>query len=119
MITLGGRTIQAVVAGTDEARRQGLLGWDSIGDDTGMLLDFGTDGKYAIHMEGMKFPIDTLWIDSSGEIKLIYEEIRPNSGLTYPSMFPCAYCLEVKAGFCKRYGVRMGQRVAFGDVRSR
>jgi len=115
-VTLGGKTIQAVIAETDSSRAEGLLGWEAITDDDGMLLDFGPEGPYAIHMQGMKFPIDALWIDGRGVIRLIYSGIVPNSGIIYPSMFPCRYCLEVKAGFCKRYDVKMDQRVRFGVV---
>lgn len=113
-ITLGNQTIHAVVAATDASRREGLLGWDKITEDTGMLLDFAMEGQYAIHMQGMKFPIDAVWIDSKGVIKLVYDDIAPNSGLIYPSMFPCRYCLEIKAGFCKKYGIKIGQEVLFG-----
>lgn len=113
-ITLGNKTIHAVVADTDDSRIKGLLGWEQISEGLGMLLDFRTEGKYAIHMQGMKFPIDAVWIDGRGEIKLIYESIVPNSGLIYPSMFPCRYCLEIKAGFCKKHGVKIGQSVQFG-----
>jgi len=113
-VTLGERTILADVANTDLSRTEGLLGWESITEDRGMLLDFGVEREYAIHMQGMKFPIDALWLDSAGEIKLIYQDIRPDSGLIYPSMFPCAYCLEIKAGFCKKYGIKIGQKIRFG-----
>jgi len=114
MVALGGRTIQAVVADTDRALREGLLGWDRITDEDGMLLDFTVLGQYAIHMQGMKFPIDAVWIDSTGVIKLVYEDIAPHSGRVYPSMIPCRYCLEIKGGFCKKYGVKEGQTVRFG-----
>jgi len=113
-ITLGNQAIRTVVADTDASRKEGLLGWDHITEDTGMLLDFGMQGQYAIHMQGMKFPIDAVWIDGNGAIKLIYGDCTPNSGLVYPSMFPCRYCLEIKAGFCKKYGIRIGQNVQFG-----
>ncbi len=113
-ITLGNQTIRAVEADTDASRREGLLGWNQITEDTGMLLDFAIEGQYAIHMQGMKFPIDAVWIDAKGVIKLIYDDIAPNSGLIYPSMFPCRYCLEIKAGFCKKYGIKTGQNVQFG-----
>ncbi len=111
---LGNKTILAKVADTDSSRIQGLLGWTSINDESGMLLEFPLESNYAIHMQGMKFPIDAIWIDSKGEIKLIYEDIQPNSGQVYPSMLPCRYCLEVKAGFCRKFAVKMGQKVSFG-----
>ncbi|MFH0957587.1 MAG: DUF192 domain-containing protein [Pseudomonadota bacterium] len=114
-VILGQKSIQATVANTDSTRTQGLLGWSQIGYGQGMLLDFIKPGLFAIHMQGMKFPIDALWIDSGDVIKLIYEDIQPDSGAIYPSMFPVRYCLEVHAGFCKKHGVKEGQKVVFGN----
>lgn len=114
LVALGGRTIQAAIADTDKTLTEGLLGRDRISEEEGMLLDFTRPGQYAIHMQGMKFAIDALWIDTTGVIKLIYQEIPPNSGRVYPSMFSCRYCLEIKAGFCKKYGVKAGETVRFG-----
>ncbi|MEW6110787.1 MAG: DUF192 domain-containing protein [Thermodesulfobacteriota bacterium] len=113
-LKLGNGTIKAVVADTPSSRERGLLGWQTIDDNTGMLLDFVFEGIYAIHMQGMKFPIDAVWIDSTGRVLLIYENIQPNSGLTYPSLVRSRYCLELKAGSCKRLGVSMGEKVEFG-----
>ncbi len=118
-MTVGNAVIEASVANTNESRVAGLLGWSGITEWQGMLLDFGADGIYAIHMQGMKFPIDVVWINSADEVTLIYEEIRPDSGLVYPSVVPAAYCLELKAGFCKKYGVKIGQKVRFGASSSR
>ncbi len=112
-IGIGDTHIQATVANTDATRIRGLLGWSSITDEQGMLLDFLVPGEYAIHMQGMKFPIDAVWIDTHGEIKVIYPSIAPNSGMVYPSMFPVRYCLELNAGFCKRHNVQMGRKVEF------
>jgi len=112
-VSFGGKTVSAVVANTDNTRRQGLLGWTAITDDEGMLLDFGLEGQHAIHMQGMKFAIDAIWIDAKGEVRLVYENLAPNSGMVFPSMFPVMYCLEVKAGFCSRYKVKSGQKVNF------
>jgi hypothetical protein len=113
-VTVGQKKLTASVANNDHTRRQGLLGWTSITDDQGMLLDYGIEGKHAIHMQGMKFPIDAVWMDKGGVVTLIYPEIVPNSGLTYPSIFSSRYCLELKAGFCNRHGVKIGGRVRFG-----
>jgi uncharacterized membrane protein (UPF0127 family) len=114
-VTLNGNTLTAVVAETDFTRARGLLGWNNIEDGQGMLLDFLVANVYAIHMQGMRFPIDAVWIDASGVVKLVYEDIQPNSGQVYPSMFPCRYCLEIKAGSCKKFGVKAGQTVTFGS----
>jgi uncharacterized protein len=113
-ITLGGTTISGLVADTDETRIRGLLGHQSLNDAEGMLLDFIFPGEYAIHMQGMRFPIDAVWIDQAGKVVMIYENIPPNSGRVYPSMFSVRYCLELNAGFCKRFKVKVGDRISFG-----
>jgi uncharacterized protein len=114
-VVVGSKTIRAVLANSPQSRIQGLLGWNSIDEETGMLLDFIVDIDSAVHMEGMKFPIDAIWIDSKGEIKLIYNAIQPNKGIIYPTIVPCRYCLEVKAGFCKKYGIQVGQKIRFSE----
>ena len=113
-INVGSKLVRGTLANTGPLRVEGLLGWTTINDDSGMLLDFLHEGIYAIHMQGMKFPIDAVWIDASDKIRLIYENIIPDSGITYPSMFPSRYCLELKSGFCKRHNVRSGQKISFG-----
>ncbi len=115
-ITLDSKTVTASIANQEWSRVEGLLKWDAITDDQGMLLDFVLPSEYAIHMQGMKFPIDAVWIDANGIVKLIYENIQPDSGQIYASYFPCRYCLELKAGFCKRYGIKIGQTVVFGTA---
>lgn len=115
-ISIGAGVVRASIADTDAPRYEGLLGWSSLSDDKAVLLDFIREGHYAIHMQGMRFPIDAVWIDGQGVIKLLYENIRPDSGVTYPSFFPCRYCLELNAGTCKRYRVKIGQTVKFGKV---
>ncbi len=115
-VTLGSKSLQAVMADTEPLRVSGLLGWESITDDQGMLLAFDREDQYAIHMQGMKFPIDALWIDTKGKILLIYKSIYPNAGHPFPSFFPSKYCLELKAGFCDRWHVQDGQFVQFLPV---
>lgn len=51
-VTLAGKTIHAVVADQEKTLLEGLLGWDRITDEEGMLLDFGRSGQYAIHIRG-------------------------------------------------------------------
>jgi uncharacterized membrane protein (UPF0127 family) len=113
-IRIGATIVNASHADTIISRREGLLGWDSITYEQGMLLDFPIEGSYAIHMQGMKFPIDAVWIDKDKTIRYIYRDIQPNSGIAYPSLFKCRYCLELKAGFCKKFNVAVGQKIELG-----
>jgi uncharacterized protein len=113
-VTLGNKVVLASIADTEEARLQGLLGWETITDQQGMLLDFINESDYAIHMQGMKFPIDAVWIDGKGEIKAVYRNIQPNSGKIYLSKGTVRYCLEIQAGMCEKSGVEVGRKVTFG-----
>ncbi len=65
-------------------------------------------------MQGMKFPIDAIWIDSKGSDPMEISRYTAERGQVYPSMFPSRYCLEVAAGFCRKFGVKVGDKVIFG-----
>lgn len=114
-LKIGTTTVKAHHANTIASRIEGLLEWDSITYEQGMLLNFDREDEYAIHMQEMKFPIDAVWIDGTKTIRLIYQNIQPNSGVTYPSLFKSLYCLELKAGFCKKFHVNVGDKVVFGS----
>jgi uncharacterized protein len=113
-VSLGKHTVKAVVADTRAGNMKGFLGWESVSDDEGMLLDFGIEGSYSIHMQGMNFPIDAIWADNRAVVNAVYHDIKPNSGLIYPALSPSRYCLEIKAGAAKKAGIKVGDKLEFG-----
>jgi uncharacterized membrane protein (UPF0127 family) len=117
-VTVGALKVNAVVADTHTGKVKGFLGWERVSEDEGMLLDFGIESSYSIHMQGMKFPIDAIWADSRGVVNAVYHDIKPNSGLIYPALSPSRYCLEVKAGMAKQAGVKIGDKMEFGMPRA-
>lgn len=110
-------SIVAEIADTDQLRVKGLLGKKELKENQAMLLDFIRPGYYAIHMNGMAFPIDAIWMDETGKILNIYENIQPNSPQVFPSAEKARYCLEGPVGSVKRLGAVIGARLTFSPLR--
>ena len=90
-------------------RGKGLLGRKSLGEDEGILLVPGT----SIHMFGMKFAIDVIYLTRDDVVTDWVENIGPgrahvakdNAGKPHSA-------LEVAAGTIARVGVQIGDRLA-------
>lgn len=90
----------------------GLSGRDSLPEDRGMLFDYGQPGSYCMWMKDMNFNIDIMWLDRTGEILEIRENIAPE---TYPDAYcgpeNSVYVIEVNEGIVRSAGLRVGQRL--------
>lgn len=96
-------------AETDKERVLGLSGRHSLGSADGLLFIFPDEGKYGIWMKDMLFSIDIIWINSSGEVVFIEENVSPE---TFPSVFKpdklAKFVLEVEAGTVEKEGWNVG-----------
>lgn len=94
-------------------RGRGLLGRKSLNEDEGILLVPGT----SIHMFGMKFSIDVLFLTKEYVVTDFIENIAPgkahvarnNAGKPHSA-------LEVAAGTIERRGVRVGDQLSVEEV---
>lgn len=102
------------VAKTPETREKGLSGKRSLAVNEGLLFIFPEEGRHSFWMKDMNFPIDIVWIDSSGIITEISENISPN---TYPQTFlpmnDVQFVLELVAGAAEKFGIKEGTTVTF------
>ena len=104
-------TLEEVVNREDKAR--GLSGRDYLPIDKGMLFDFGDSGEHCMWMPDMHFSIDMIWLDQSGEVVDIAEDVHPD---TYPETFcnetaPARYVIEVNAGVAETAAMSPGQQI--------
>lgn len=111
------QVIEAVVSDTPIALAKGLGGTESIEDNEGMLFVFKSPRKTSFWMDGMKFPLDIIWI-KDGKIIKIDENVPIAEKLTdlrhtYSPPEKVDYVLEVNAGFSERFGVEVGDVVGF------
>lgn len=93
------------------AMQRGLMFRTEIPPYTGMLFDFGSERSFSMWMKNTLVPLDMLFINASGKIVDIAEHTIPLSLRPITPKSPAAAVLEVAGGSCKRYGIRIGDRV--------
>jgi uncharacterized membrane protein (UPF0127 family) len=105
--------IGCYVTEDDEERRTGLLKFRDIDWLEGMLFVFDSDRDLVFHTEGMKFPIDIIFIKPNGVVCYIEKEVVPGiKNISYRA----ANVLEVKGGFCDKFYIDIGSLVFFDDI---
>ena len=72
-----GRVYRLLDGRRPRARARGLLGLRSISPDGGAYLEPCS----SIHMFGMRFAIDVVWLDRSGLALRIDEDVRPGGSI--------------------------------------
>lgn len=94
-------------------RGKGLLGRSSLGEDEGILLVPGT----SIHMFGMKFSIDVIFLTRDHRVTDFAPDIAPGkahvakNGAGKPHS-----ALEVAPGTIARCGVQIGDQLSLDEV---
>lgn len=99
------------IAHTDAQRMKGLSGRPRIPDDYGML--FTKAGAY--WMKGVPFDLDIMFLDKKGCV-VDMTTMRALRKGEYPEIYTsksaeAALALEVPAGWCRRRGVELGDRI--------
>ncbi|MFQ5478619.1 MAG: DUF192 domain-containing protein [Candidatus Binatia bacterium] len=110
--TAGDVAVSVELALTEEQRRRGLMWRDSLGDSEGMLFVFPDEGPLSFWMKNTPSPLDIVFINSDKRVVSVAANTVPYSEKRIPSRGPSRFVLEVKAGFCKRHGVRAGDRIS-------
>lgn len=89
-------------------RLKGLLGTKSLESGKGLFIIPCSQ----IHMFGMKYPIDVVFIDKSNNVVGLVERIAP--GRVSPSFRKSVGCLELPAGTISATGTALGDVVRQG-----
>ena len=108
------------LAENSDEKAAGLMGRDSLPEWKGMLFLYDNDAAPDFWMKNMLIPIDIIFIDADHNIKHIAESVPPCEAKAkcelYNSGSPIRYVLEVKAGYSKKYGVAIGDKVLFWEL---
>lgn len=115
-ITQGGRSGQITVeiAGTPEARVQGLMGRAKLPEDAGMLFVYPASAPREFWMKDTLIPLSIAFISEDFKILEIRHMAPPadnDNPPSYHSKEPARYALEVNRGWFKRNGFGVGARV--------
>ena len=100
----------AVLPVTQIGRTTGLLNHDRLDPGQGMVL-------YPcpkIHMVGMKFPIDVVFLNHGYQVVYMIESIQP--GQVGPLIEDAVMAVELPAGTIKRTGIEPGDVFAFSGL---
>src|SRR3989344_1145103 len=113
-LRIGDKQIKVELADTLPKQIQGLAGRDSICFDCGMVFVYDRPQFHLFTMQGMRFPLDMVFIDQ-GRIVEIREGLRyPENGeapLTIQSSVEAGMVLEVNEGFVYRNRLKVGDSV--------
>lgn len=110
-----GRKMRLYLADTMLRKTIGLMYWNGLKENEGMLFTFRNDARHAFWMMNMRFPIDMVWLDSSMRIVHIVGSAKPCRSIfncrSYAPTRDSRHVLELRAGFAKGRGMRIGERL--------
>ena len=107
------------IADSDEERALGLMYRTSLAPYAGMYFEFSRDVASGFWMKNMEIPLDMIFIDATGKIIEMRENVRPCKEFdltqaTCPSYAPAAAyraVLEINTGSSKANGIKAGQTI--------
>ena len=115
--TLGGQTVYASIATTDETRALGLSYTSALPPDVVKVFVFATDERWSFWMKGMEYSIDIVWVTATGTIAHIETDVSP---ATYPKSFTpsisARYVIETVPGLFAGQNLKVGDRVDIAAI---
>lgn len=103
--------IEVEIARTPHDIEKGLMYRRAMPDEHGMLFRLDERRDHTFWMHNTCIPLDMLFVDEDGTIVGIVESAPPLDDGTRSVGCPSTYVIEVNAGWCRRHGVKAGQRV--------
>jgi uncharacterized membrane protein (UPF0127 family) len=107
------------IADTPAIREKGLMFRKSMKETDGMLFVFDREQKLNFWMKNTSIPLDIAYIDKNGIINEIYHMKPLDVSLTYNSMKPAMYALEVNLGWFERHKIKTGSKIEFNGCLSK
>jgi uncharacterized membrane protein (UPF0127 family) len=107
---------RAELAGSFYTRGRGLLGRPGLEEGSGMWIVPGS----RIHMCGMRFAIDAVFLSRGQQVTGLYEDLQPQPvwalWRTYGGGRGAHSVLELPAGTVRLSGTRVGDQLQIGQV---
>lgn len=106
-------TIDIEIADSDYERTRGLMYRHSLPDNAGMLFIFDRADVRSFWMRNTYIPLDIVFIDEQKRVVAIATGTEPLSYAPISSTKKTRYVVEVNAGFCKKHGISVGDRITY------
>ncbi len=110
---VGRATARVEIANTNADRQVGLMYRKHLDPDAGMLFVFAAPAPVSFWMKNTEIPLDMLFADGDARVIGIVENAQPYSEQLLGVSGASQFVLEVNGGFCKRHGVKPGDRLKF------
>lgn len=107
------RKIDVEIAENDAERAKGLMFRPYLSDSVGMLFVFEYATPQSFWMKNTMISLDIIYVDSGKKIVSIQKNAKPYSEESLPSYGEAQYVVEVIGGYCDKYGVKVGDTIAF------
>ncbi len=105
--------IDIEIAETDYETETGLMYRSGMGEDQGMLFVFDYVGMHSFYMKNTEFALDIIFIDDQFRIASFKDNAQPLDERGISSQVPIQYVLEVNSGLREKWGVVVGDSIAF------
>jgi uncharacterized membrane protein (UPF0127 family) len=120
-VIINNHVIAVEIADEFNEWQQGLSDRKILAENEGMLFVFPDKQVRCFWMKNMNFALDIIWLDDNlpaqtGKIIKIDKDAQPEGekpSRRYSSMVPINYVLEVNAGWCDKYNIKVGNEVKF------
>ena len=100
--------VRVEIAETVAGISLGLMFRKRLARTEGMLLRLPRSGNHSIHMWFVRFPLDIVFIREDGTIARIRRAVPWQ--MPFRAGSRVCFILEVNGGFCRRNGIRAGDR---------
>ena len=117
-LTIKTSKLKTEVVADNMTRSIGLMNRFSLAPDHGMLFVFAQSEPLAFWMKNTFIPLSIAYVDSNGVIVSIVD-MKPHDESTYPSGAPAMFAIEMKQGWFKERGIKVGDKVGGLDKAGR
>lgn len=116
-VGVGGSALPVEPLFTFDVQQKGLVGRESLPQDTGMLYVFQMDDSGRLFgTKGMKFPIDLIWMNNDFTVVHIHKNVPPDFDGDLKSSWPARFVLEVNAGYTDRHEINVGETLDLSKI---
>ncbi|WP_280563235.1 DUF192 domain-containing protein [Chromohalobacter sp. 48-RD10] len=117
-LEIAGETLSVEVARQAEERAQGLMDRDTLAPDAGMLFVYEAQqsAETAFWMYRTRIPLDIAFLGANGEVRAIRRMLPCQAASSaecprYAAEVPFRAALEVNAGYFRRHGIEVSDRL--------
>ncbi|PZU79919.1 MAG: hypothetical protein DI528_22950 [Shinella sp.] len=109
---------QVELALSPEQRERGLMYREKLGDNEGMIFDFGLEREVMMWMKNTPLSLDMLFIDGAGRVQRVASRAVPYSESIIASGGPARFVLEIRGGRAAELGIAPGAQVSIAATAS-